>query len=95
MYNRVNAFLTKRGVYYKYQFGFRRNHATADALSEVMDFIYKSLDKGNFVFGIYVCIDPKKAFDTVQDRTLLYKLQHYGIRVVRILLIKEKTVCCN
>ena len=78
MYNRVNAFLTKHKIFYKYQFGFRKNHATADALSEVIDFIYKSLDEGNFVFGI--CIDLKKAFDNVQHRTLLYKLQHYGIR---------------
>ena len=78
MYNRVNAFLTKHKIFYKYQFGFRKNHATADALSEVINFIYKSLDEGNFVFGIY--IDLKKAFDTVQHRILLYKLQHYGIR---------------
>ena len=42
-----------------------------DTLSEVIDFIYKSLDEGNFVFGIY--IDLKKAFDTVQHRTLIYK----------------------
>ena len=78
MYNRVNAFLTKHKIFYKYQFGFRKNHAAADALNEVIDFIYKSLDEGNFLFGIY--IDLKKAFDTVQHRTLLYKLQHYGIR---------------
>ena len=78
MYNRVNAFLIKHKIFYKYQFRFRKNHATADALSEVIDFIYKSLDEGNFVFGIYIGL--KKAFDTVQHRTLLYKLQHYGIR---------------
>ena len=72
MYNTLNAFLTKHKIFYKYQLGFRKNHATADALSEVIDFIYKSLDEGNFVFGIYM--DLKKAFDTVQHRTLLYKL---------------------
>ena len=54
MYNRVNAFLTKHKIFYKYQVGFRENHATADALSEVIDFIYKSLDEGNFVFGMYI-----------------------------------------
>ena len=43
-----------------------------------MNYIYKSLDEGNYVFGIY--IDLKKAFDTVQHQTLMYKLQHYGIR---------------
>ena len=78
MYNRVNAFLTKHKIFYKYQRGFRKNHATADALSEVIDFIYKSLDKGKFIFVLY--IDLKKAFDTVQHRTLLFSLQHYGIR---------------
>ena len=39
MYNGLNAFLTKHKIFYKYEFGFRKNHATADALSEVIDFI--------------------------------------------------------
>ena len=43
-----------------------------------MKYIYKSLDEGNYMFGIY--IDLKKAFDIVQHQILLYKLQHYGIR---------------
>ena len=43
-----------------------------------MNYIYKSLDEGNYVFGIY--IDLKKALiNTVQHKILLYKLQHYGI----------------
>ena len=78
MYNRLNPFFQKHNIFYKYQFGFRKNHATASALTEVIDYIYKSLDEGNYVFGIY--IDLKKAFDTVQHKILLHKLQHYGIR---------------
>ena len=77
MYNRLNPFFQKHNIFYKYQFGFRKNHATANALTEVIDYIYKSLDEGNYVFGIY--IDLKKAFDTVQRKILLHKLQHYGI----------------
>ena len=77
MYNRLVPFLQKRKVFYKYQFGFRKNHATKKALNEVMNYIYKSVDKVNYVFGIY--INLKKAFDTVQHQILLYKLQHYGI----------------
>ena len=78
MCNRLNPFFQKHNIFYKYQFGFRKNHATANALTEVIDYIYKSLDEGNYVFGIY--IDLKKAFDTVQHKILLHKLQYYGIR---------------
>ena len=78
MYNRLNPFFQKHNIFYKYQFGFRKNHATANALTEVINYIYKSLDEGNYVFGIY--IDLKKAFDTVQHNILLHKLQYYGIR---------------
>ena len=48
----------------------------------MIDHIYKSLDEGNYVFGIY--IDLKKAFDTVQHQILLYRLQHYGIRGIAL-----------
>ena len=36
------------------------------ALTEVMNYIYKSLDEGNCVSYIY--LDLKKAFDTVQHK---------------------------
>ena len=78
MYNKLAPFFQKHKVFYKCQFAFKKNHATNNALTEVMNYIYKSLDEGNYVFGIY--IDLKKAFDTVQHQILLYKLQHYGIR---------------
>ena len=54
MYNRLDSFLHKHKIFYKYQFGFRKNHATTNALTEVTDYIYE----GNYVFGIY--IDLKK-----------------------------------
>ena len=54
MYNRLDPFFQKHNVFYKYQFGFRENHATNNALTEVMNFIYNSLDEGNYVFGIYI-----------------------------------------
>ena len=82
MLNRILKFLNKNSILYKYQFGFRKNHATTHALTEVIDYIYKSLDDGNYVFGIY--IDLKKAFDTVQHQILLQKLQYYGIRGIAL-----------
>ena len=68
MYNRLDSFLHKHKMFYKYQFGFRKNHTVTNALTEAIDCIYKSLGKGNCVFGIY--IDLKKAFSTVQHDLL-------------------------
>ena len=58
MYNRLDSFLHKYKIFYNYQFGFRKNRATTNALTEVIDYIYKSLDEGNYVFGIF--LDLKK-----------------------------------
>ena len=51
MYNRLDSFLHKHKIFHRYQFGFRKNHATTNALTEVIDYVYKSLDEGNYVFG--------------------------------------------
>ena len=40
--------------------------------------ISESLDNGKFVCGIFV--DLQKAFDTVDHKILLSKLEHYGIQ---------------
>ena len=61
MFNRLQKFLDRNDIFYRYQFGFRKNHATSHILMDVTDFIYKALDEGKFVFGLY--IDLKKAFD--------------------------------
>ena len=44
MLNRLINFLDKNDILYKYQFGFRKNRATTHALTEIIDYIYKSLD---------------------------------------------------
>ena len=52
-----------------------------------MDYIYKSLDEGKFVIGIF--IDLKKAFDTMKHDILLDKLEHYGIRRITLKWFKS------
>ena len=54
MYNRLDSFLYKHKIFYKCHFGFRKNHAAFNALTEVINYIYKSLDEENYVFGIYI-----------------------------------------
>ena len=45
---------------------------------EITEKIKESIDSGKFGCGIF--IDLKKAFDTVNHKILLQKLEHYGIR---------------
>jgi len=59
---------------------FEKNHGTNLALAEVIDSIYKSLDSGKIVCGVF--LNLQKAFDTAQHDILLNKLFNYGIRGV-------------
>ena len=63
-----------------HQFGFRKNNSTAYALMEITEKIKESVDDGNYGCGVF--IDLRKAFDTVNHKILLSKLEHYGIRGV-------------
>ena len=53
MFKRLQKFLDKNDIFCKYRLSFRKSHATSHALMDVTDFIYKALDEGKFVFGLY------------------------------------------
>ena len=85
MYNRLNAYLAQNNILFNKQFAFRAGHSTEHALLELIDLISDSFnDKSNFQ-GI--CIDLLKAFDTVDHKILLKKLQHYGIKGKKLILV--------
>ena len=74
----MHSFLEKYKILVEFQFGFRQDHSTILALTEITDTIKNLLDNRNYVLGLF--IDLSKAFDTVDHSILLYKLSHYGIR---------------
>ena len=78
MYNRLIRFLEDFNILFENQFGFRKLHSSYMALMVLTDKLIKSLEKGEFVIGVY--LDFSKAFDTVDHVILLSKLSHYGVR---------------
>ena len=78
MFNRLVSFLDKHHVLFEKQFGFRSKHSTDHAILSIVDKIQKAIDERNYSCGIF--LDLSKAFDTVNHKILLGKLEHYGIR---------------
>ena len=80
MYKRLHTFLNKNNVIYNLQFGFRKQYSASHTLINITENIRKALEDGNIDCEVFV--DLQKAFDTVDHKILLAKLNHYGIRGV-------------
>ena len=76
--SRILSFCCKYQIFSKSQFGFLKGKTTSDALIDLTDFIYNSLDKKEH--NVTFLVDLKKAFDTVNHSILLRKLEQYGFR---------------
>ena len=71
LYSRMNKFLENHKCFYKNQFRFRKKHPTNHA-------VMNGLDNNQYACGVF--LDFQKAFDTVNHRILLSKLEYYGIK---------------
>ena len=76
--NRLSKFLEDNKRLFTKQFGFRNKHSTNHALIDLTEIIRKALDDNEFACGVF--LDFKKAFDMVNHKVLLKKLEHYGVR---------------
>ena len=84
---RLTSFFTKNNLLYNYQFGFRNNSSTENAVLQICEQLSESCDKKQLNCAVF--IDLRKAFDTVNHDILIRKLQFYGVRGIPLTLINS------
>ena len=82
IYKRLITFLNENKILYDYQFDFREAYSTELALTLFLDKVTNALENKEFVIGIF--LDLSKAFDTINLKILLKKLESYGIRGIAL-----------
>ena len=65
---------------YNLHFRFIQQYSKSHALININENIRKALDDGNIGYGVLV--DLQKAFDTVDHKILLAKLNHDGVQMI-------------
>lgn len=99
IHRRLMRFLEDNNTIADEQLGFRKLHCTTHVVADVITQISTNLD--NKLHTCMVLLDLRKAFDTVNHKLLLQKLEKYGIRgkVLKLfhsyLANRSQFVCAN
>ena len=72
---------------YNFQFGFLPKRSTEHNLMQILNFVTKALNDGNFCIGVF--LDLRKAFDVCSHDILLKKLRKMGIRGTALVWFKN------
>ena len=75
--DQLQSFLDKWDIIIKEQFGFQKGKGTVEAIKEINEKISSALNNGKHVGAIF--IDLQKAFDTINRKKLIEKLERNGL----------------
>lgn len=84
---RLVAFLEKHNILTKSQFGFREKLSTEDAVIEAINNIVSGLNDNKKCLAVF--LDLAKAFDTVNHKILLKRLEKVGIRGLALNIFQD------
>jgi len=87
IYTRIYAYVVLRKILANEQYRFRRSLTTDNASYTLIHEVLSAMKNKHTVEGIFC--DLSKAFDCVNHRILLKKLERYGIRGTTRALIKS------
>ena len=78
VYSRIYTYLEKHEKLYVSQYGFREGHSCKNAVSELVSKVVKGQQEGFYTLALF--LDLSKAFDSLEHKVLLKKLERYGLR---------------
>ena len=87
IYDQTYSYFQQNNMFYSSQYGFRKGHSTEYAALELVDRILQHLDNNKLPINFY--LDLSKAFDTLDHKILLHKLQFYGIHGITLSVFKN------
>ena len=74
--SQLNAHLYQLDFLYQHQYGFKHGHSTEQAITRLNNWVLESMDEGKVTGVLFVNIS--KAFDSLNHKVLLHKLEHLG-----------------
>ena len=83
----ITKFLEENHLLNDKQSDFRKNNSTINTVARFTDDIYRAINSKEFT--LTVCIDLRKAFDTVNHSILKKKLYNMGIRGKTLKLLED------